>query len=155
MGPARHERERTKLILLEVRDELLDWMPADGGSSIGSILYHLAAIELSYLYEEILGSGWSAELATLLPFDISNSEGNLTVVESETLEENLGRLDASRDKLLSALEGITEEDLRRPRKIGSQLIATDRVLHHLMQHKAEHRGQIGEILHMAKLILGN
>ena len=41
-------RKRTKLCLIGATNETLDWIPADGSNSIGTLL-HFVAIELSYL----------------------------------------------------------------------------------------------------------
>jgi uncharacterized damage-inducible protein DinB len=139
-------RARTKRLLEKAGQDVLNLAPPEGGNSISSLLYHLAAIELSYLYEDILGIGWSDELAALLPYDIRDVDGILTVIHDETLEDHLERLDASRALFLSALKDMSAEEFRRSRTVGAYEVSTEWVIHHLMQHEAEHRGQIGELI---------
>lgn len=141
-------RARTKRILEKARHEALHLAPAEGGNSISSLLYHLVAIELSYLYEDILGIRWSDELATLLPYDIRDADGILTVIHDESLEDHVKRLDASRALFMSALKDMSAEEFRRTRTVGEYEVSPEWVIHHLMQHEAEHRGHIGELIDM-------
>jgi hypothetical protein len=50
--------EDTRQLTLESLEGLspaaLDWLPPHGGNSIGTILYHIAAIEMDWLYAEVL-----------------------------------------------------------------------------------------------------
>jgi len=138
-------RRRTKQSLDGLNDREVNWRPPQGGNSIGSLLYHLAAIEMSYIYEDILGSGWAPELDELLPYDVRDEAGLLTAVKDESLTAHLARLDATRALSLRALAGLSGEELRRRRVVGEYAITPEWALHHLMQHEAEHRGQIGEI----------
>jgi uncharacterized damage-inducible protein DinB len=144
-------RRRTMKILDGLTQAALDWVPPEGGNSIGVILYHLVAIELSYLYEDILERGWAPELAPLLPYDVRDEEGQLTAVCGENLQTHLHRLEQSRALLLSALQGMTAAEWQRPREIEGSPITPEWALHHLIQHEAEHRGQIGELRRRAQL----
>jgi uncharacterized damage-inducible protein DinB len=47
--------------------------------------------------------------------------------------------------LLDALRNMTPDDLRRPRFVEQYEVTPEWIFHHLMQHEAEHRGQIGEL----------
>jgi uncharacterized damage-inducible protein DinB len=138
-------RGRTKAALAGLSQVVLDWSPPEGGNSIGAILYHLAAIEMSYVYEDILGVGWSDELTPLLPYDIRDEQGQMIMVKGENLEQQMDRLDATRNLTLRALMKISSDDLYRVRKLPEYETTPEWVLHHLMQHEAEHRGQIGEL----------
>jgi uncharacterized damage-inducible protein DinB len=40
---------------------------------------------------------------------------------------------------------MSREEFRRPRKVEDYTVTPEWVIHHLIQHEAEHRGQIGEI----------
>jgi uncharacterized damage-inducible protein DinB len=109
------------------------------------ILYHLVAIELSYLYEDILEQGWVPELAPLLPYDVRDEERQLTAVRGEDLQTHLRRLEHSRSLLRPALQTMTSAEWQRPRDIEGATITPEWAVHHLIQHEAEHRGQIGEL----------
>jgi uncharacterized damage-inducible protein DinB len=138
-------------VLAGVNQAALDWIPPEGGNSIGVLLYHLAAIELSYLYEDILEQGWVPELASLLPYDIRDEEEQLTAVRGEELQTHLRRLGQARGLLLRALEEMTVAEWQRPHTIEGATITPEWAVHHLIQHEAEHRGQIGELRRRAEL----
>jgi uncharacterized damage-inducible protein DinB len=138
-------RARTKRLLEKAGHDVLNLAPPEGGNSISSLLNHLVSIELSYLYEDILGIGWSDEIAALLPYDIRDVDEILTVIHNETLEDHLERLEASRALFLSALKDMSAEEFRRSRTVGAYEVSPEWVIHHIMQHEAEHRGHIGEL----------
>ena len=146
-------RRRTKQSLASIKAEAIDWLPVDGKNSIGTILYHLVAIEMAYLYEDILELGWSDDLESLLIYDIREDDGRLTGVQSESLEKHLNRLDAGRTLLLNALGQMSLTDFQRVRRCKDYDITPEWTLHHLMQHEAEHRGQIGELRLRAEVAL--
>jgi len=137
-------RRRTLEALVGLSTDALEWTLADG-NSIGSLLYHIALIEMSYLYEDILGLGWVAALQPLLPYDVRSEDGHLTALHGESLESHLARLAACRALLLQALGQMDDDALGRTRAVEGTLISPEWAFHHLMQHEAEHRGQIVEI----------
>jgi hypothetical protein len=51
-------RTRTLRALAGISGDLIDGVPAGGDNSIGSLLYHLAAIEADWLYADILNSDY-------------------------------------------------------------------------------------------------
>jgi uncharacterized damage-inducible protein DinB len=138
-------RRRTLRLLESVPEEALDWIPPDGGNTIGTLLYHLVVIEMSYLYEDILEQEWAPGLDRLLPYEIRTEEGRLTPVHGETMATHLERLDEGRSRLLETVRTISREELGRPRRVEEYMITPEWALHHLMQHEAEHRGQISEL----------
>jgi uncharacterized damage-inducible protein DinB len=54
-------------------------------------------------------------------------------------------LDATRNLTLRALRAMPEDDLYRIRRLAEYETIPEWVLHHLMQHEAKHRGQIGDL----------
>ena len=148
-------RQRTLNSLKGLDDQTINWVAPDAANSIGTLLYHIAAIEMSWLYEDILeGINFPAEVGGLLSYDVRDDDGQLTLVVVETLEKHLNRLKVTRQYFLSATEGMSLDEFRRSRKLDSHEVSPEWVIHHLMQHEAEHRGQIGEIRGMAERALG-
>ena len=134
-------RERTLASLRGLKQEQLDREPA-GANSIASLLYHIAVIEMSYLYEDILGLGWCEELASIVNHGVRTDDGRLVRVQGEDLDRHMQRLHDSRRLLLESLLEMSAEDLTRSRVRSDYTISAEWALHHLVQHEAQHRGQI-------------
>jgi uncharacterized damage-inducible protein DinB len=137
-------RRRTLDALEGVAEDDLVRTGPQSGNSIASLLYHIAAIEADWLFSEILESAKPFP-AELFPFDVREEGGRLTPVTGMTLSEHLQRLASVRTLLLAELSGMEADELRRVRSLPDYDVAPDWVLHHLMQHEAEHRAQIAEL----------
>ena len=140
-------RRRTKETLAGFPSSLIDWKATPDGSSLGTLLYHVAAIEMDWLYTEILEqSSFPPEVDSLLAYDVRDDQGRLTPVEGFTFESHLQRLDATREIFLTALQPMSLTEFRRLRAFERYEVTPEWVIHHLIQHEAQHRGQI-EALH--------
>ena len=138
-------RRRTHMLLHDLPAEAIDWHPADSAQSIGSILYHLALIEADWLYTEVLEQPLPDQLAALFPYDARDQHGLLTSIQGVVLEEHLARLDAVRQHILAAYQAMNIHDFRRVRHLPDYDVTPEWVLHHLTQHEAEHRSEIGAL----------
>jgi len=151
-------RSRTLEELEGVTPAMVDWLPTpghalrgasqppDGESSIGTVLYHLAGIEADWLYAEVLEQPeFPAEVVALFPHDVRDGQGHLSQVAGVSLEEHLQRLAVVRRLLLDVFEGMDLAEFRRVRVLPPYDVTPEWVLHHLMQHEAEHRSQIGAL----------
>jgi len=148
-------RQRSLDSFKGLNDQTLNWVLDVATNSIGTLLYHIAAVEMSWLYEDILGADdFPPEIDSLMKYDVREDGGKLTPVINESLTSHLDRLSKCRQYLLSAFEGMSVDEFRRPRKMNDYEVTPEWVIHHLMQHEAEHRGQIGEIRGMAERALG-
>lgn len=134
-------RDRTLRLLRDMPAETID--RETPGNSVGAILYHVALIEADWLFAEILQEPIPAQLHHLLPVDVRDQDGILTAVRGQTLEEHLARLAAIRSILLDRLRAMTDEDFQGVRSLRQYDVSPDWVLHHLAQHEAEHRGELG------------
>jgi uncharacterized damage-inducible protein DinB len=137
-------RARTKASVAGLDQAALDWAGPGVENSIGSLLYHIALIEFDYLYEDILGEGYPAGFESLVPFSDRDGEGHLTVVAGVSLEDHLARLGEVRRRLLERVARLDAQQMATARYYaeGNYDISPAWTLHHLMQHEAEHRGQI-------------
>jgi len=131
---------------------VVDWAPP-GGEGIGTLLYHVAAIEASWLYDEVLQAAYPPEVQAMFPEDVRDDQGRLTPVASQTLGTHLRRLEQIRERLLAAFRDMTVEDFRRPRSLADYDVTPEWVIHHLMQHEAEHRSRIDEVRQAAERAL--
>lgn len=136
-------RQRMREVLSGLPDALLDREPPGGGSSIGALLYHIAIVEADWLFDEILGTIETDFPKDLFPVEMREDGTKLTGFSGETLEQHLARLKAIRTMLIDVIEPMTDEQLHELHERTSYDVSTAWVLHHLMQHEAEHRSQIG------------
>ncbi|HSJ50411.1 MAG TPA: DinB family protein [Actinomycetota bacterium] len=134
-------RARTLELVSTVGPTLVD--ESVEGNSIGTILYHIALIEADWLYTDILGTDPPEWLISLLPHDHRDEHGVLTRVTGMPLATHLASLAAVRTELLAELRSMDSADLHRPRNLDDYDVSPAWVLHHLAQHEAEHRAEIG------------
>lgn len=146
--------EDSRRMLLEtvagLDQDTLDWEPEIGGNSIGSLLYHIAGVEMDWLYVEVLEKDPPEEIVTLFPADMREDDGHLARWRGEdlpTLEHRLGEI---RQKLLAIYATMTPADFRRARSLPDYDVTPEWVLHHLLQDEAVHRGEIGMIKLLAE-----
>ena len=139
-------RERTLRVVVGAPPHAIDWIPSAGGNSLGSLLYHIAYIEADWLFEDILGpeSGCCVPL-DLFPFEVREEGGILTPVLGMSLAEHLARLEATRTTLLECLQGMSPRELDLVRQRADYDVSPAWVLHHLLQHEAEHRAHIATL----------
>jgi uncharacterized damage-inducible protein DinB len=124
-------------------DEAVDVRHPSADNSLGSLLYHVALIEADWLLVDIFGATSStAEEEALLPFTDRDDRGELTHVEGETLAQHLDRLAQVRGILLERLRPMPAEDFHTARAREDYDVSPAWVLHHLLQHEAEHRSEI-------------
>ncbi len=142
--PVEDARRRTAHTLAGMDMQRVDWAPP-GEASLGTLLYHVAAIEASWLYEEALGRPLPPAVEALFPYPVRDAQERLTAVTGESLDTHWARLVEVRRRLLAAYQTMTLEDFRRVRALPEYDVSPEWVLHQLMQHEAEHRG------HMAAL----
>jgi uncharacterized damage-inducible protein DinB len=121
---------------------ILDWRAGPNANSVGTNLYHLADIEASWLFDEVLEQPLPAELASLFAYDVREEDGTLTHVPGQRLAQHLQRLALCRSHLHDAFHTMTLDDFRRLRHLALYSVTPEWVLYHLIQHEAEHRSQI-------------
>lgn len=143
-------RQRTREKLATLPEALVDWTPPGWTNSIGSLLYHIALIEVDWLYCEILVRDFPAEVLALFSYDVRTKDGNLTVVTGVTLAEHWQRLDRVRSLFLEEMRAIHAEDFRRVRELPPYDVTPTWVIHHLIQHESEHRGEMGMVRTLAE-----
>jgi hypothetical protein len=135
-------RQRLQERLVGLTQDVRDFqLPNE--KSIGTLLYPIAAIEMSWLYEEVAEAAvFPPEVAELMCFDVRDEEGRLWVVNGRSLNQHLHTLDRTRQYLLKTFQQMDLADFRRVRHFENYSCTPEWVLHHLIQHETEHRGQI-------------
>lgn len=146
-------RQRLLERLEGITPEILDFqLPNE--NSIGTLLYHIADIEMDWLYVEVVeAQALPPEVAELLCFETRTSDGRLTVVNGRSLDQHLDTLARTRQYLVKTFQKMDLADFRRVRHFENYSCTPEWVLHHLIQHETEHRGQIMAIRTQAENIL--
>jgi uncharacterized damage-inducible protein DinB len=135
-------RRRTLSHLEGITEQLLDWTPPAGQNAIGTLLHHIAAIELDWLYAEVIEQEFPPEIEPLFALDVRDDTGRLSPCPGRTLAEHMIRFDEVRARLLATFRAMSPAEFRRVRALRDYDVTPEWVLHHLLQHEAEHRGEI-------------
>lgn len=140
-------RRRTLRELESVRDEWLDAVPPMGHNTLGTILYHMAAAEVGWLYDDLLKKPFPPDLKALFPTDDRDEQGMLARLKGSPLSAYLDRLAIAREHFISEYKAMSVEDFRRLREITywtgeTHWLTAEFILYHLVNHDAEHRGEI-------------
>jgi DinB superfamily len=125
-----------------VTREMVDWRPDAPLNSIGTLLYHIGLVEADWLLVDIQGRDYPTWLRDVLPYPDRDDRDHLTHVEGQPLQEHLDRLATIRAHLLEELRPMSAEDFHAPRVRERYDVSPAWVLHHLLQHEAEHRSHI-------------
>ena len=134
----------------------LDWEGDDAtDNTIGSLLYHIGLVEMSWLYLDILEKELPAEVQEDYPRPMADASGRLARVLEVPLDEHLARLERSRQLFLEALTGMTLDDWRRLRDPSGvdYRVTPEWAVFHLMEHEAGHAYQIRSMKRRAKRFL--
>lgn len=136
----------------------LDWEGPDGReNSIGSLLYHIALVEIGWLYTDILGQEFPPEVERECAFPMWTAEGGMGRVPNVSLLDHLGRLERLRSNFLTTLRGMTLDDWRRLRSPEGEDydVTPEWAIFHLVEHEAGHQAQISSLKRRARHFLGN
>jgi uncharacterized damage-inducible protein DinB len=136
-------RRDTLKELKDVPDEALDWEPDERTNTMGTLLYHIALIEDDWLFVDTLQAPTHpARRTDLFPYPDRVEGDRLSPVTGFTLAQHLERLDVVREILLAFFRPMSVEDFHRLRQHEEYDVFPAWVLHHLLQHEAEHRSHI-------------
>lgn len=145
LGAIQEARSRTVRCLEGLPSAALDWTEECSLHTIGTLLYHIAAIEADWLFAEVLESGFPPDVEAILPYDVRDNQGMLTIVRGGTLDDYWERLSAVRQYLMTAFQRMSLDDFRRSRTLPEYEVTPEWVLHHLCQHEAEHRSEMAAL----------
>jgi uncharacterized damage-inducible protein DinB len=129
----------------------LSWHPNLMVESIGTLLLHIAAIEFSYIQEDIMQRPMGEEWKIALPIRFG-----IPQISDRPLEYFVGKLEEVRNETLAVLTGLSDADLDRAvvpldqedTSGGSVSYTIDWLLYHLVEHEAHHKGQIAVMLRL-------
>jgi len=146
-------RNVTGRILEGIAPEVIDWQPPNNGNTIGTLLYHIPMIEMDWLFNEVMQEKMSATVWEAFPHPVRDETGHLTVVKGVSLDAHFKRMDSTRRRLLEVFKHMTLDDFHRARPFERYDVTPEWVIHHLVLHETEHRGEIGTIRTLAEATL--
>lgn len=135
-------RQRTHAALEGIGEDTVDWSAPQFDHTIGTLLYHIAAIEVDWLLADVMGGDDEAEIWDWFPYDVRDDSGRLIIVKGISLQKHWERLDMVRVLLMKTYQAMTRDDFHRPRQMEGYTVSPAWVLHHLCQHEAEHRMEL-------------
>jgi uncharacterized damage-inducible protein DinB len=139
-------RRRTLRLVEGLDNESLEWA-GEGTQSVATILYHLAAVEADWLYLDVLEQAeFPKDVLAWFPADVRGEDQRLTPVIGEGLAQLVERLERVRERLVTGFGAMPLDDFRRPRPMPRADATPEWIVHHLLQHEAEHRASMGDTL---------
>jgi hypothetical protein len=149
-------RRITQRAVMGIDAATLDWRGPDGReNSIGSQLYHVALVEMSWLFLDVLRREFPDDVKADFPFDMASRYG-LTRVTGVALEDHLARLERSRAVFLARVREMTLDDfreLRAPEDVDYE-VTPEWAIYHLVEHEAGHAYQMRSLKRRALSHLG-
>jgi hypothetical protein len=146
---ALQEARRRTLRLVEGLDQrTIDWEGADGReNAIGTLLYHIADVEMGWLFGDLLQSDLPESVRGDFPFPARGADKRLTPVLGEPPESHMGRLARSRKVFLETFKTIPADEWRRLRmpKDEDYAVTPEWAVFHLVEHEAGHAFQISSL----------
>ena len=137
-------RADTLQVLRDVPMEAVDRDPGDGGDGLGTVLYHVALIEVDWVFTDVLDQQDRIP-HDLFPFEDRIEDGHLMPVLGESLEQHLDRLAKTRALVLEVLRPMSPGDYHRAHVRERIDVAADWVVFHLIDHEVEHRVRISTL----------
>ena len=140
-------RRVTKKYISGLSPEQLSWYPNDRVESVGTLLLHIAAVELSWIGEDIMRRRMPEEWVFAFPIRF-----NIPQVSGQPLSFFIEKLDTVREETRRTLATLTDADLGRAvtplddaESPGAEQYTIEWILYHLVEHEAHHRGQIAQM----------
>jgi len=141
-------RRQTKAVVEGLTVEQLAWKPPAGGNSIGQLLRHVALVELDWVITDLCGE---KELPPGAP-PLMTLDGPMAEPGPRPLAEFIEALDWCRALTKERLKKFPKGEIEATRTYrGEGVIKVFNVrwiLYHLLDHEAQHKGQILAIRRM-------
>ncbi|NHI90111.1 MAG: DinB family protein [Candidatus Thorarchaeota archaeon] len=141
------ERVRGNLIrrVETLSDRTIDYTPEPKMiESIGTLLLHIAAIEYSWIFEDIGGQEMEYEK---WKYGFSVREG-IDQIEGKDIEFYLSKLREVRQEVSAFLKTFEDKDLDSIIEVDGEKVSVEWILFHLIEHEAMHIGQVSFLLRL-------
>lgn len=137
-------RRDTLAVLADLPDGAVDADIGDAGDTIGTTLYHVALIEIDWVFSDVLDR--AADIpGDLFPIDDRVEGGHLSPVTGESLTQHVERLSRTRALILNELRPMSSTDFHEVRARERIDLSASWVVFHLIDHEIEHRVRLAAI----------
>jgi uncharacterized damage-inducible protein DinB len=140
-------RNRTLHVIEGLDQRTLEWAgPRGDENSISTLLYHIAIVEMDWLFMDIHEGELPDALRGDLPFPFV-TDGRLTVVKGVSLGDHVARLERTRRVFLDDVARMSLADWRKPRspKNEDYSVTPEWMVFHLVEHEAGHIFQVSAL----------
>ncbi len=146
------EKSREKLIErvqgLEMKQ--LDFTPIpDRIESIGTLLLHIAAVEWSWVFEDIDGQEMDYDK---WKYGFALRE-KIPQIHGKDISFYLERLGEVRDAVFKRVRSLSDDQLRSSIEVDDAVVSIEWILFHLIEHEAIHIGQVSMLLRLMERAL--
>jgi len=140
-------RGRLLRVVEDLTDSEIDYSPdMKKIETIGTLLLHIAAVEWSWIFEDIDGEEMDYE-KWKHAFALREEIPQLT---KQGLQFYIDRLIEVRSDVFARLRNLDDSKLHKLVDVGSAEVSIEWILFHLLEHEALHIGQISLLSRLAK-----
>lgn len=137
--------------------DALSWHPGPGRNSVGMLLVHIALTEVFWI-SVAAGAATDRDAAERVVREVSGlgldddgmpappHGGHPAVLSGWDVARYAGALDVARRHLRTVVSGWTDADLADAATWRDTRVTREWVLYHLLEHYAQHAGQVGLVL---------
>lgn len=122
--------------------EFLDWRGSDGNDNwVGSVLYHVAHVEVGWLYFDLLATGGlPQDLEEIVPIGGRDEQGRLPHITGLGFGDLWEKLALTRQRYLEVIAPLTSEEWRTASEPEGEDYAVTPAwaTFHLLEHEAGH-----------------
>ncbi len=146
-------RRDTDAVLERIAAAVVDRDPGDGGDTVGTVLYHVALVEVDWVFTDVLDRADRIP-RDLFPYDDRVEDGHLTPVLGESFSEHRDRMTTTRALVLDVFRSMDASafHVARPRERFD--VAADWVMFHLIDHEVEHRVRLSALCDRFDVVAG-
>ena len=143
-------RKNLLKMIKDIDDSVLDYTPDEREiETIGTLLLHIAAVEWSWIIgdlekRELSFEKWKQAFPLRKGIDLAQQVG-------KGIEYYLEKLKEVRLEVYEKLKGFTDKDLDTVVKVEKRKFTIEWILYHVIEHEAEHLGQISLLKRLFKI----
>ena len=137
-------------LLEKIPEEAIDFTPDERKiESIGTLLFHIAAIEWSWIFEDIDGKEFKEE-EWKYAFALRPSV-NIPQLTGKEKNYYIQKITRVREDVITRIQQMNDKDLDRIIIVDKRSVTIEWILYHIIEHEAIHLGQINLIYRLYRI----